>query len=202
MSRAEADRQALAEVYDDLRRHRETAPGIIGELISAVTRCHRPGMQPALATVGLLGRAPLWGIGSIIADGNTYRPAGPDVGVAAIIVPAVEDGLIIDLVAQNISTGRLHRRLDVGAIVGFDEVEHAKAHGLPLLIFNGLPAWLRANTRGAVIADWTRAGAALDGLPAILAPARMVDRIARVTRDCHPRPIVATPHRRGVAHAA
>lgn len=193
ISRAEAERRAWGEILDGCLSRRPD--GILGELVLADRRRRDAAMQDALAAAGLVRcRAPAWGFGHVIADGRTWRPAAAgEAGRAAAIVPATDDGALVDLVAQDLETGQMRTRLDVAAIVGADEVEAARAEGRPLLIFATATTWLRSGCRGACIVDWRRAGRALDGVPAILAPERLVEPIARATAECHPRPFIARP---------
>jgi hypothetical protein len=202
--RAEAERLALGEILD--QRLAETPAGILGELLAADRMRRHPAAQEALAEARVVGRrAPAWGLGHIVsAGGPTYRPAEPGEprAAAAIIVAATDDGAVVDLIAQVLGTGALYSRLDVAAVIGADEVEAARAAGRALLVFPTLSTWLRADCRGVAIVDWRRAGRALDGVAAILAPRRLVEPLARATQDCRPRPIIATPHKRGARVAA
>ena len=127
LSRAEAERQASGEILD--ARFAEPVDGILGELAAAASLRCRPEIDIALAD--LRGcRAMAWGPGWIAPAGRGYRPAEQgEPWHPAIIVPAVDDGGVVDLVAQDLATGRLLSRLDVAAIIGADEVEAARDTG-------------------------------------------------------------------------
>jgi hypothetical protein len=206
LPRADAERQALAELAarlrsDSLRQRR----GILGELIAAEARRQHPQLVPALAALGLIDRrTPAWGVGHIIPDGTCYRAAdsGEAGSRAALIAPATEEGTVADLVSQDLETGRLRSRLDVAALVGLDAVEAAKAHGLPLVVFRDLAQWIRSDCRGAVVIRWSRAGEALDGVPAVLSTADLAARLHNATSKCWPRPVIAVPEARSARHAA
>jgi len=201
--RIDADRRAMAEFYDGLERRQPA--GIVGELISADSRRHHADLQHILAAAGLLNRrAPAWGVSHIEPDGNYYRPAASgELGHAAIIAPAAVNGSLIDLVAQDLATGRMHTRLGIAATVGADEIEQAKVAGRPLLVFASITAWLRSGTRGAVVVDWLRAGADLDGIRAAFAPAHLAQHLHDATARCWPRPVIAVPDQsRSLTHAA
>lgn len=205
MSRADAERQALAELGDRLRSNpNRQSRGILGELIAADARRQRPDLAPVLSALGLIDRrAPAWGVGHIIPDGRCYRPADPsEASAAAVIAPATEDGTLSDLVAQDLETGRLRSRLDVAALVGLDEVEAAKTRGVPLVVFRNLTQWLRGDCRGAVVISWRRAGDALDSVPAILSTSDLAPRLYNATSRCWPRPVIAVPKARSARHAA
>lgn len=206
LPRADAERLALAELADRLKGDSSRPPrGILGELIAADARRQHPEFSPALATLALVGqRAPAWGVGHIVVDGRCYRPAdlGEPCGRPALIAPATQEGALADLASQDLTTGRLHSRLDVAALVGFDEVEAAKTHGVPLVVFRDLSQWLRGHCRGAVVVRWERAGEALDGVPAILTTDGLAPKIHNATSRCWPRPVIAVPETRGARHAA
>lgn len=206
LPRADAERQALAELIDSLRGDPNRQPrGILGELIAADARREHPKLAPVLAALDLVGRrAPAWGIGHIVADGRCYRPADPgETGTrAALIAPATEEGTLADLVSQDLETGRLRSRLDVAALIGLDEVEAAKTRGLPLVVFRNLTQWLRADCRGAVVIRWEQVGHAFDGVPAILSTADLAARLHNSTSRCWPRPVIAVPEAGSARHAA
>jgi hypothetical protein len=200
LTRADAERLALGEILDV--RLAEPPDGILGEVFVANRRRHHADLQDTLAGLGLVGcRAPTWGVGWVVPEGRTYRPAARgELGKAAIIVPSAADGALVDLVSQSLGSGKLRTRLDVAAVVGADEIEQAKIAGRPLLVFDTLTTWLRAGCRGAVVVDWHRAGAELDGVRAILTPQRLAQRLHNATARCWPRPMVAVPD--GGRHAA
>lgn len=206
ISRADAERQALAELADRLRSDPNRQPrGILGELIAADARRQHPELAPVVAALDLAGRcAPAWGVGHIVADGRCYRPAdlSETNARAALIVPATEEGSLSDLVSQDLETGRLRSRLDIAALVGLDEVEAAKTRGLPVVVLRDLAQWIRADCRGAVVVRWEQVGQVFDGVPAILSAADLAARLHNATSRCWPRPVIATPDARSISDAA
>lgn len=200
LPRDDAERLALDAELD--RMIAENAPpGILGGTVIAAR--HRREFAPDLSCLGLNGRAPAWGFAHIVVEGDFFRPAAAgEFGSAAIIAPASQDGAIHDLAAQTIPNGHLFTRLGTAAVVGADEVEAVKTVGRPLIVYATLTAWLRGGTRGSVIVDWTRAGEALDGVPAILTTQSLASRLHAATSGCWPRPVIAVPVARGVDHAA
>lgn len=100
-----------------------------------------------MQALGLAGvRAPLWGFGYVVAEQDTWRPAGDEEpGVAALIVPACEEGAIVDLVAQRLGDGRVLSRLGVVDLLGWDELQIARDRGGPLLVYHDVLAWLRGH---------------------------------------------------------
>jgi hypothetical protein len=200
LSRAEAEKQALAEIYNVTIEG--IPPGAFGELIIAdrVRRNMRVNGE-AEATFGHV-RFP-WGFGWVVAHDKGYRPAKRDEQAsAAFVVPAVANGCVVDLVAQTFALKGIRTRLGAAAAVGADDIEAAKENGQPLYVFSSIPQWLKGGGRGAVIVDWHRAAHELDGVPAILCSSSVSDRLYAVTRQCVPVPVIATPSNNGARHAA
>ncbi len=200
LTRAEAEKQALAEIYNMLI---DGIPsGVLGELVAAdrVRRDARVAGE-AEATFGHV-RFP-WGFGWVVADGNSYRPADrKEQASTAFVVPAVTDGCVVDLVAQTFSVKGIRSRLGVTAVLGADDIEAARTNGQPLYVFSSIPQWLKGGGRGAVVVDWQRAAHELEGVPAILCSASVADRLYAVTRQCVPAPVIATPSNKEARHAA
>ena len=203
LSRAEAERQALAEIYHALAACGGSAGGMLGELIRANAQRQAPALEEALHALGLAGvRAPLWGFGSVVAEQDTWRPArDEEVGMAAAIVPVCEEGAIVDLVAQRLGDGRLLSRLGLVDLLGWDELQKARDSGAPLLVYGDVLTWLRGQGRGAVLLDWRAAHRHLDGVATLLCSARIAPRLHRATRRCRPLPTVAVlrPREAGLA---
>jgi hypothetical protein len=193
LSRVTAESQALREICD--LKLAAGYPGILGELAQADRRRAHPDIAPVLAELGLANvRGPAWGLGHVVADGETYRPALDDEPAhAAFIVPAVEAGAISDLVACTVTGRRMTSRLGVAALIGLEEIERARDTDAPLLMFDDVVRWLRGNTCGAVIVDRRRAAPQLEGVRTMVCSLAFAPRLYQATRRCLPRPIVATP---------
>jgi hypothetical protein len=191
LSRADAEAQALQEIRDHMLD--AGVPGILGELARADRRRAHPHLAPVLADLGLANVCgPAWGFGHVVADGETYRPAiGGETAHAAFVVPAVEDGGIVDLVACTVSPRRMRSRLGVAAVVGLEEIERARETEAPLLVFDDTLRWLRGNTLGAVVVDWDRAAADIEGVKVIMCSTSLATRLRDATRRCWPRPTIA-----------
>ena len=196
LSRGDAEAQAISEALD---RARGQAPsGILGELLGADRRLRDPEMTALNAALGLHGPL-MYGFGFAVAEGDTWRPAQVDEqGKAAVIVPAIRDGRLVDLVAQSLSSGRMLSRFGVATILGADQVAPALGRGA-LYIFKDAVQWLRGGALGVVVLDWRRVGEELDGVPRLLCSAEIATKLYNATRGCFPRPIIATPE---LAHAA
>lgn len=204
LPRLQAEARALAETYDRLSSVPARANGIVDELMFAAACRRTPGVAAALDALGLACvRAPLWGVGCVVAEYGLWRPAGKgEPGISALIVPACEEGGIVDLVAQNLADGRLLTRLGLVDLLGRDELEIARDRGEPLLVFDNVLAWLRGHCRGSVILDWHRAHRELDGLGMLLCSERTAPLIHRATRRCRPVPTIAVPQQEGSDLAA
>jgi hypothetical protein len=202
--RAEAEERALADICDELAGCGGRADGILGELIRADARRQAPALEEALQALGLAGvRAPLWGFGCVVAEHGTWRPAGEDeAGMAAVIVPACEDGAVVDLVAQCLAGGPMLSRLGLARLLGADEVERARDSDDPLPVFGDAVAWLRGHGRGTVIVDWHRAPARLDGVRVLLCRETLAPVLHRATRRCRPLPTIAVPRLTEARYAA
>jgi hypothetical protein len=200
LTRAEAERQALAEIYVNVSEG--VSPGVLGELVAAdrVRRDARVAGE-AQATFGHV-RFP-WGFGWVVAEGKGYRPAERhEQASTGFIVPALANGCVLDLVAQTFALKGIRTRLGIASVVGADDIEAAKENGQPLYVFSNIPQWLKGGGRGAVIVEWQHAARELDGVPAMLCSASVSDRLYAVTRQCVPVPVIATPSNSGARHAA
>lgn len=200
LTSAEADRQALGELYEE--RMRIVPDGILGDLVLADRKRRDPTVTPLLEAMGLNHARVPWGVGYVVREGRTYRrPAVGEMGTAAFIVPAITDGAV-DLVAEEIASGTITTRLDVASVVGFDWIEQARSTGTPLYVFNSVRRWLMGGGVGVVVVDWQRIAYELDGIAAILCSPEIAGRLKRSTARNFPRPFVATPNVKGAADAA
>jgi hypothetical protein len=199
LSRADAETQTIGEFLD---RRLPELPGIMGELARADRRRRHPDLA---ADLGLVNARYPYGFDHVVADGDdTYRLAiDGEPAHAALIVPAVEDGRIVDLVACTLAAPhRMRTRYGAAAIVGFDEVERARETDTPLLVFDHTIRWLYARSRGAVVVDWNRAAREIEGVKIILCAEGLAPRLREATRRCWPRPTIAFAQSEKMRHAA
>jgi hypothetical protein len=200
MPRAEAEALAVAELYNAL----QACPplGIIAELARADRVRHGPLLADCLQACGLVGgRAPAWGFDWCVFDGSTYRPADPDeLGRSCLIVPSTEDGALVDLVAMDLGNLHMATRLGAADAVGADAINFARETQELLYVFGNTATWLRGGALGAVIVDWRRAGALLDGVPTIVTTMRLAKQLHGATAQCWPRPNIYIAAK--VPHAA
>jgi hypothetical protein len=151
-------------------------------------------LAPLVDALGLGDtRALAWGLGwAVIRPGHLWRPAGTnEKGKAALIVPATSQGYVDDLVAWTLDGRTMLRRLGVAAALGCDEVDKAKADQTALTIYDDPASWLRYDTRGTVILDWTQAASVLDGVRFILCSEALGPKLLAITDTCWPKPTVA-----------
>jgi hypothetical protein len=191
LSRAEAEAQAIRELYDALQAN--PADGMIAELARASHQRWNPALAPILQALGLDAvHAPEWGFDHVVWGDGTYWPAGRDEqGKAAFICPAIENGNIADLVATRLDGKRTASRYGVANILGFDEIERAYSERRRLLVFNDARTWLRGSGLGVVVVDWTRIADAFDGLPALLCSSKaMAERLDRATAQYLRQPVI------------
>jgi hypothetical protein len=195
LSRRDAEATAITEYLNEWRAGDLRVDGVLGELILAGRSAMHPDLRPVLEDLGLLNaRTPMWGFAHIVPNGDGYCPASPDeFGRAAVIVPTFDGCGLADLVAEDLQSRRLLRRLGVANLLGVDQVEMAREAHQPLLIFNSTLSWLRGHTLGAVIVDWDAAGYELDGVAEILCHPSIAPRLHAATRRCWPRPVIGVP---------
>jgi hypothetical protein len=178
--------------------------GLRLELHHASRRLYEPRFSVLTRFLGLdHARGSHWGFGKIMPEGaGRYRAVkASEPGQWAVIAPVLDDGRLIDLVAQPLATGQKFNRIGEAPVLGLDQVEWARATREPLPLLPNPIAWIHACGLGAVVLDWTQVASKLDGVQRIdciddtLAP-----RVWSVTRRCTPAPIISSPL--GVYHAA
>lgn len=200
MLRADAESQAVREIYDKLIEQRQS--GIIGELVAADRHRRDPRICAELQAGFGHTRFP-WGLGWVVADGAGYRPANTDEPAStAYIAPVIAGGRIVDLVAQTFRLQGIRSRLRITSVVGSDYVEAARVDGTPLHVYANIPQWLMGGGAGAVVVDWKQAGCELDGVALILCSTSIANQLHDATRECFPVPVIATPANDELANAA
>jgi hypothetical protein len=141
-------------------RARNPLPPLLRELLSANRQAQQPERKAALALYGLGSNGGhVWGCEHVSTDGPYYSPA-PD-GAPAVILPAFQDGELVDLVAVDLLTRAARTRLGIAACLGFDSIERARFSGERLRLYDDPLRWFCVGMRGAVLLDWTAARIAL-----------------------------------------
>jgi hypothetical protein len=124
-------------------------------------------------------------------------------GIPALILPAVDDGDCIDLVAFTPDEPRrLHCRQRDAWCVGADRYWWLRwcletgGTEPPLRVDDDAIAWLRAGGAGLLITDWRRAALHLADLPAVHAASpRIAERLDAAWRRRAPRLLVSREER-------
>jgi hypothetical protein len=202
LTRDEAESQAVRELVDQLQERAQRQTGIVAELAGAHRRRKHPDLAEVLVALGLEDvRAPAWGFDAVVPEDGTYRPASSDeAGHQAAIVSATADGVVVDLVAQGLNSGRMLSRLGAAAVIGSDEIQRAHQSDDPLIVFNNAMSWLRGHTRGVVVLNWQEAGRELEGVETLFCRKDLAERLHEATRRCWPVPTIAVAE--GLRHAA
>lgn len=195
LPRSEAESFAVSDLYDRLYREPQEQRDIIGELAAAGRLRQHPTVSACLNELGLTElRGPAWGVASVVATSSNYHPAAPsEDATGAIIVPAVQGGVVSDLVACSLNSQRMLPRLGVAALIGADELDAARRTGKPLLVFADAIRWLRGHARGISIVNWHDAPKELEGVEVLLCSSFLAPRLHAATRTCWPRPTIAIP---------
>src|SRR5471030_1539525 len=117
---------------------------LVREFEVAARRAPWPAAAAPLAAAGLRLPSAMddgldWGMATVAVDGPFYEPA-PDSGSWAVIVPAVEDDVLVDLVATSLRpspVGRaVRRRRGDAQVLGYDRIGEARWFERPLTLFD------------------------------------------------------------------
>jgi len=95
---------------------------------------------------------PFWGIAEVSAGPTFYQPE--EEGLLAAIVPAVEDGEIVDLVACGVDSRQMRTRRGIADLLGYDCIPEYPFSEIPLPVYDDVLGWLRAGCQGVVVLDW------------------------------------------------
>ncbi len=93
-----------------------------------------------------------------------YLPS--PIGHHVLLLPVVEDRVVVDIVAWCPKTGGLGTRFGIGALLGADliGVDGRGTTGIPVPIFPDVLSWLQGDRGGLVIIDWATAACLLSGV--------------------------------------
>lgn len=138
---------------------------LLRELVAAHALAQQPDLQDALAACGLAPPGPVWGVAFVSVDSHHYTPSPG--GKPAIIVPAFDGGVLMDLVATGLETRAIRTRCGAVTVLGEEWLDHARQTGAAARMFGDPIEWLRNGRRGAVLLDQRSACFALADVPAV-----------------------------------
>lgn len=139
---------------------------LLRELVAAHRIVRHPEVAATLEPLGLpAAGVPVWGVESVAVEHGYYAP--DPAGRPAIIVPAFDDGGLIDLTATGLASRRIATRTGSATILGEDALDRALDRQVPLHLFRDPIEWLRHRGAGAVVLDWRTAPFVLTDLAGI-----------------------------------
>ncbi|MEI6202216.1 MAG: hypothetical protein WCP68_09715 [Enhydrobacter sp.] len=142
-------------------------PTLLRELEEATLLARTPSFADSLQSVGLTDcRAESFGIAKVIAGQEFYEPH--EDGVPALIVPAIEQGCLVDLVACAFGSRLMRTRYGIARLLGLDYVFNQTFFADEKIeVFTDAFAWLQGACQGVVVIDWQFGHWPLRDLPAI-----------------------------------
>lgn len=175
---------------------------LLHEMVRAARSLADARMAEALVACGLDPRRHEFGFDWVDFSGLTYDPV-PHGGASALIVPVIERGEVIDLVACRLSDRRIATRCEIGSALGLDRIAAATCASGRLLLFTDPLSWLMSHYCGAVLLDWRRVPFLLDGIPEIVCEsASLARRVHATTRRMARPPRLLVYRERTARHAA
>jgi hypothetical protein len=144
-----------------------SSPTLLRELEEATLLARTPSFADSLASVGLTfcGHEG-FGIARVIAGQEFYEPH--EDGVPALIVPAIEQGEIVDLVACAFGSRLMRTRQGIARLLGLDHVFNRTFFADEQVdVFADAIAWVKAAGQGVVVIDWQFGPTPLRDLPGL-----------------------------------
>jgi hypothetical protein len=194
-------------VKDWRLRFRNSCPTLLHELYTARRLARASASAPFLRTAGLidllaLPEYPPWGIEWVSAGEEFFQP--DRYGTPALILPAIENFSVIDLVAVSFDTGAVRTRYGIAEYLGFNESDNRALDGEAVPVFEDAASWLRGGGDGIFIVDWTQIVMHLRSLPALVCQtAALAERIKRAFEQAIPcPPLLVSSDARETPHAA
>jgi hypothetical protein len=184
---------------------RTPLPPLLCELLQASRVAHEPRLQDILAGLGLVPDGSLWGFDFVDFAAGLYDPRPG--GDGALILPAFDGGIVIDLAACRIRDRHVATRYGVARALGEEAIAQAILQRTPLSLLSDPLRWLMAGRRGAVVLDWSQAPPLFDGLeeiacdsPALAsrvnAATRRTARLPEISHSPRPGETLKASHRR------
>lgn len=144
-----------------------SSPTLLRELEEATLLARTPTFADSLKSVGLASfEVEGFGIARVLADEEFYEPH--EDGDPVIIVPAVEQGEIVDLVACAFHSRQMRTRCGIARLLGLDHVFNQTFFADEQVeVFADAIAWLKGGRKGVVVIDWQVGHWPLRDLPAL-----------------------------------
>lgn len=138
---------------------RDSCPTLLHELSKARQRVRHSSFAPILRTAELedllaLPEYPPWGCAYVSAGDEFYQPEPYPDGTLALILPAIENFTLIDLLAVSLETGALRTRYGIADYLGHNALDFRRWQGEPVAVFEDPVSWLRHGGEGVFIVDW------------------------------------------------
>jgi hypothetical protein len=186
-----------------------SCPTLLHELERAGRRARHGASAPFLRTAGLvdlldLPEYPPWGIDFVSADDEFYQTEPYPDGTTALIVPAIENLSLVDLVAVSLDTGAVRTRYGIAEYVGYNALRDSEWDQEPLAVFDDAVSWLRAGGNGVYFVDWTQIHVHLQGLPQLVCQtAALAQRVKQAFEQAIPcPPLLVSSDAKETSHAA
>jgi hypothetical protein len=144
-----------------------SSPTLLRELEEATLLARTPTFADSLKSVGLAScEVEGFGVARVLADTEFYEPH--EDGHPALIVPAIEQGCLVDLVACAFGSRLMRTRCGIARLLGLDHVHNRTFFADEQVeVFADAFAWVKAGCKGVVVIDWQVGHWPLRDLPAI-----------------------------------
>jgi len=188
---------------------RTSCPTLLHELERAGRRARDGASVPLLRAAGLIDlldvrEAPPWGFDYVSAGDAFYQTEPYPDGTTALIVPAIENLSLVDLVAISLETGAVRTRYGIAEYVGHNVLRDCEWDREPLAVFEDAVSWLRAGGNGVWLFDWTHVHHHLHSLPQLVCQtASLARRIKQAFEQAIPcPPLLVSSDTQEISHAA
>lgn len=144
-----------------------SSPTLLRELAEATLLARTPTFARLLSEAGLASDVyEVIGVANVVAGPSFYEPH--EDGTPAVIVPAMEEGHLVDLVACAFASRQMRTRTGVARLLGYDRVVDCTFfEDETVEVFADPFAWLKGLCEGVVVIDWQLGLPLLRDLPGL-----------------------------------